>query len=409
MSAGPRPKRATAGGSQSALRQANERRVLDALRTLGPSSQATLARATGLSRQTVHNLVGALTANGDARVGAGANGREVLVSLRAETGVVIGVDVEYEMARAVLIDLPTGSRTDGKPAPLSATRAAAAHDIDVIVGLVEELMASCDVTRADVRGVGVSLPQPYDSRKKALAPSPLMPGWAAEPIVPILSERLGVDVIAENDANAAALAEAKWGAGRDCPDLVYVMAAYGVGAGVVSGGTLFRGGTGMAGEIGHVTLDDRGPVCTCGKRGDLSSLASGRALVSQMRALGETEATLGGLITAARSGDLLASRLVADAGRYFGLALAHVVGILAPSRIVLGGPLAAAGEVLTEPIAAALRDMVVDPIGGGTDLACSALGADAALLGAVALVFEAQAIGTDSLPSWVRVGSEHAT
>ena len=85
-----------------------------------------------------------------------------------------------------------------------------------------------------------------------------MPGWAAEPLVSVLERRLGIEVIAENDANTAALAELKWGAGRDCADLVYVMAAYGIGAGIVSGGHLFRGGTGMAGEIGHVTIDDRG-------------------------------------------------------------------------------------------------------------------------------------------------------
>jgi len=364
-------------------------------------SQAMLARTAGLSRQTVHNVVHALTVTGQVHVDQGANGRETLVSLRATTGVVIGVDLRYDVARAVLIEFPGGTRTDTEPTLLSAARDAATEDIDAIVRLVERLMADGGVTPADVLGLGLSLPQPYDARTRLIAPTPLMPGWAAEPVVPLLAERLGVAVVAENDANAAALAEARWGAGRDCADLVYVMAAYGLGAGIVADGRLFRGGTGMAGEIGHVTIDDRGPVCTCGKRGDLSSLASGRALVNQMRALGDTRATLDEIIASARAGEVLSSRLIADAGRYIGMALAHVVGMLAPSLVVLGGPLAAAGNVITDPIAAALGDMVIHPVVGGTRLEVSALGDDAALLGAVALVAEPYGVGTEASPSWL--------
>ncbi|MGY1815168.1 ROK family transcriptional regulator [Blastococcus sp. SYSU D00820] len=401
MITGVRSSASPDGGSQTALRQANERRVLEALQSAGAMSQATLARATGLSRQTVNNVVRALTAAGDVEVTAGANGRETQVSLRATVGAVIGVDLGYQTARAALVEFPGGRRTD-RQVGLSAAREAASDDVDAIVGLVEELMAVRGATTEDVLGLGLSIPQPYDARTRRIAPTPLMPGWAAEPLVQVLTERLGIEVVADNDANAAAVAEAKWGAGRDCPDLVYVMAAYGLGAGIISDGRLFRGGTGMAGEIGHVTIDDRGPVCTCGKRGDLSSLASGRALVGQMRALGDTSTTLDGLIAGARSGEVFASRLIADAGRYIGMALAHVVGILGPSRVVLGGPLAAAGGVLSDPIEAALGDMVISPMSGRTELVRSPLDADAALLGAIALVVEAQGIGTEALPSWAR-------
>ena len=389
------------GSSQAALRLANERRVIEALRNGGATSQASLARTTGLSPQTVHNAVRSLVSAGEVEVGAGANGRETLVSLRASTGVMIGVDIGYSQVRAVLVDVADDTRTDAAPALLQGGREAAQDDAETIISLIDGLLADSGVVASEVLGVGVSIPQPLDARTQVIAPTPLMPGWVGEPVLDMLSQRLGVDVIAENDANAAALAEMRWGVGRECQDFVYVMAAYGLGAGIVSGGQLFRGGTGMAGEIGHITIDDRGPVCTCGKRGDLSALASGRALVNQLRALGDTETDLEELILKARSADVLAARLIADSGRYIGMALAHVVGILAPSRIVLGGPLSEAGLAFSEPIRAALRDMVITPIVGGTELVDSGLGTDAALLGAVALVVESKGIGIDALPAWL--------
>ena len=401
MRSGQPSERVRTGSSQAALRLANERRVLEALRTGGAASQASLARTTGLSPQTVHNAVRSLVSVGEVEVGAGANGRETLVSLPAATGVMIGLDIGYSHVRAVLIDVADSTRTDTGPALLHGGREAAEADAQTIVSLVDDLLADCGVTASDVLGVGVSIPQPLDARTQVIAPTPLMPGWVGQPILDMLSKRLEVDVVAENDANAAALAEMRWGIGRECQDFVYVMASYGLGAGIVSGGQLFRGGTGMAGEIGHITIDDRGPVCTCGKRGDLGALASGRALINQLRALGDTETDLEKLISKARSADVLAARLVAESGRYIGMVLAHVVGILAPSRIVLGGPLSEAGPVFSEPIEAALRDMVITPVVGGTELADSGLGQDAALLGAVALVVESKGIGIDALPSWL--------
>jgi len=402
MSAGNPPRPAPPGGSQAVLRRANERRVLEALRSGGAASQAALARSTALSRQTVNNLVRSLAETGDVEVSAGANGRETLVSLRAATGAMIGVALGYGEARAVLVDLPSGARTDAVPAPLDGGREAASDDVDVIVSLIEGLLTDCGVTASDVLGLGVSVPQPLDARTQVMAPTPLMPGWADGSLLEVLSQRLGIAIVAENDANAAALAELRWGVGRECTDFVYVMASWGLGAGIIAGGQLFRGGSGMAGEIGHITIDDRGPVCTCGKRGDLGALASGRALVNQLRTLGDSDASLERLIHEARSGDVLATRLIADSGRYIGMALAHVVGILAPERIVLGGPLSDAGPVFSDPIAAALRDMVITPVAGGTELADSQLGADAALLGALALVIESTGIGTEAVPAWLR-------
>lgn len=392
-------------GSQSALRRANADRVLQALRTGGPSSQAAVARATSLSRQTVGNAVRSLVDEGRVVVEAGANGRETLVRLRPVTGAVIGVDIGYREAHAVLVHLPEGTRVDSSRMVLSGGREAADDDALLIVQLIDDLLAESGFSPDEVLGVGVSLPQPIDAANKLISATPVYPGWAGVPIMGLLARRFGTSVVVENDANAAALAELTWGAGRGRADFVHVMAAYGIGAGIVSRGELFRGGTGMAGEIGHITIDDRGPVCVCGKRGDLGALASGRALVNQLRSIGDHDTSMEQLVAHAREGEVRATRMIAESGRWIGMAVAHLAGILAPELVVVGGPLAEAGDVLLDPVRAALRDMVITPRAGGPQLARSRLGPDAPVLGAVALVLQDQGLEIEHRPTWIPAAS----
>jgi predicted NBD/HSP70 family sugar kinase len=189
----------------------------------------------------------------------------------------------------------------------------------------------------------------------------------------------------ENDANLGALAEIVWGAGRGCSELLYVKAASGVGAGLVLNGRLYEGHAGTAGEIGHITIDETGPVCRCGNRGCLEVYAAAEAVLEPLRRRHGPKLTLRQVIALAQEGDLGCQRVIADAGRSLGLAIAGTCNLLAPERVIVGGELANAGAILLDPLRtvvsrSAIASLRETPVHGGV------LGERAEVLGAVALV-----------------------
>ena len=168
-----------------------------------------------------------------------------------------------------------------------------------------------------------------------------------------------VPVTVENTANLGALGELRSGALQGVDNGVFVKLSYGVGAGLILGGELFRGSTGTAGEMGHLTIDEDGPVCRCGNRGCLETYIGSHALLDALRTTHE-RLTLRDLVTHALDGDVGCRRVLQDAGRHLGVALAGLVNLVNPSVVVLGGELAAVGEVITEPAAGRAR-AVRDP------------------------------------------------
>jgi predicted NBD/HSP70 family sugar kinase len=177
-----------------------------------------------------------------------------------------------------------------------------------------------------------------------------------------------------------------YGVGRGVRDLVYVKAASGIGAGVVIGGRLHHGATGIAGEIGHVHVESGGRVCRCGNRGCLETVAAAPALLALLRESHGEDLALGDLLELARDGDLGTRRVLADAGRAIGRALADACNILNPELIVFGGELAAAGEPLLEGVREALARYALPAAVAATRVTEGELGDRAGVLGALALV-----------------------
>ena len=165
-----------------------------------------------------------------------------------------------------------------------------------------------------------------------------------------MSDRLSLPVRVDNDANLGALAEHVWGAGDGVDDMIYLKLATGIGAGLVLGGRLYVGVGGTAGEIGHTIIDEHGPVCRCANRGCLETLASGAATVDLLRPTLGDDLTLGRVVELTLEGHPAATRVVADAGRHIGRAVANLVNLLNPSRVVVGGEMAACGDVLLDPL-----------------------------------------------------------
>jgi predicted NBD/HSP70 family sugar kinase len=204
---------------------------------------------------------------------------------------------------------------------------------------------------------------------------------------------LRLPVRVENDANLGALAEIVWGAGRGCCDVVYVKVASGVGAGLVLDNRIYRGFGGTAGEIGHITVDEAGPICRCGNRGCLEVFAGADGLLEPLRRHRDGPLTLRAAIALAAEGDAGAQRAIADAGRALGLAVAGVCNLLAPQRVIVGGELAQAGDVLLTPMRDCVRRSAIASA-RQTPISAGVLGERAEVLGAVALVLRESGRGT---------------
>ena len=238
------------------------------------------------------------------------------------------------------------------------------------------MLGEAGVSRADVIGVGLGLPGPIDMRSGRVGSSSILPGWVGVRAAEALASRLDLPVQVDNDANLGALAELHWGAAAGYRNAAYLKVSTGIGAGLIVDGRLFHGADGMAGEIGHTIIQEQGPFCRCGKRGCLETLAGAAALVELLQATHGAELTTQQLLDAAAAGDSAARRVLADAGRYIGTAVATLCDLLNPELIVVGGELSAAGDVLLDPlreqvhrhaIPATARELEIVPRRPGTE------------------------------------------
>lgn len=368
--------------STAALRAANARRVLDALRR-GPASQAELARRTGLAPATVSAIVRTLTAAGSVDVSVGtSNGRRANEVRLGGGPLAAGIDLDHRHIRVVVGAGPVlAERFVRLDADLSA-----AEGIDTAVRLLEEALRESGRDR--LAAVALGLPAPVDARTGEVGSSSILPNWVGVRAEDVLRERLGLPVVVDNDSNLGALGEMTWGASAGKRDSAYIKASTGIGAGLVIAGELFRGRAGTAGEIGHTTIDENGPVCRCGNRGCLEMLAGVPILLRLLeQAYGRT-LTLADAIARAQAGDPGCVRVIADAGRHIGVAAANLANLLNPEVIVVGGELAQAGDLLLEPLRTVVRRYAIPSAASLAEVVTTQLGDRAEALGALALALQ---------------------
>ncbi|MFF2025208.1 ROK family protein [Streptomyces sp. NPDC058171] len=398
-------------GSQSSLHRANLERVVRAVRRAGSLTQAEIARTTGLSAATVSNIVRELRDQGKVQVTpTSAGGRRARsVSLNGDAGIVIGVAVGRthlrvavgNQAHQVLAEEveSLGPGHEVLPGPATDRPGTTPYGLDRAAELVERLIEKTGVDRTRISGVGLGVPGPVDVVTGTVGPTVGLPGWADARPAEDLGARLGLPVHLDNDANLGALGELVWGSGRGVRDLAYVKVADGVGAGLVIGGRLHRGPGGTAGEIGHLTLDESGPVCRCGNRGCLETFTADRHVLPLLRATHGDGLTTAAVVRLARDGDPGCRRVIADVGRHIGTGVASLCNLLNPSRIVLGGDLAEAGELLIGPVREAVGRYAVPSAARQLTILPGALGDRAELLGALALALDAMGDPTLTDPS----------
>ncbi|WP_254886146.1 ROK family transcriptional regulator [Streptomyces sp. NA02950] len=373
-------------GSQSSLHRANLERVVRAVRMAGSLTQAEIARSTGLSAATVSNIVRELKDGGTVEVTpTSAGGRRARsVSLSGDAGIVVGVDFGHTHLRVAVGNLAHQVLAE-ESEPLDVD-ASAAQGLDRAEQLVSRLIAATGLRQDKVVGVGLGVPAPIDVETGTLGSTAILPGWAGTNPRDDLAQRLGVPVHVDNDANLGALGELVWGSGRGVADLAYIKVADGVGAGLVISGQIYRGPGGTAGEIGHITLDESGPVCRCGNRGCLETFTAARYVLPLLYSSHGMDLTVERMVQLAREGDPGCRRVIADVGRHIGSGVANLCNLINPSRMVLGGQLAEAGELVLAPIRESVARYAIPSAARQLSVMPGALGGRAEVLGALALV-----------------------
>jgi glucokinase len=262
-----------------------------------------------------------------------------------------------------------------------------------VVALAQE---ACAGMRDSVSAMGVGCGGPMYYLEGIVSPL-FIPAWQAFPLRVRLSEAFGLPVTLDNDANAFALGEVLFGAGRGVRHLLGMIVSTGVGGGIVMNGRIFHGATGNAGHIGHVIVSAEGPRCSCGAVGCLTAYASGTGLVARARfgiadgiatslaRLPDVALTGQAIAKAAASGDPFAMRLMVEAGTALARGIVDAASLLDLERVVLGGGLAQAGELLLTPLRAEVRERARLPFTRDLEICLGALGREAGVIGAAAL------------------------
>jgi glucokinase len=311
---------------------------------------------------------------------------------------IVGVDLGGTQIRAAL--------TDGEGNILRRTSCLtlAEEGVESVIGRIKgaiyEVMESTE--RGQVQGIGIVAPGPSDPRQGIIIEAPNLSGWINIPLKALVEEEFGPPVVVGNDANLAALAEQRFGAGQGVADLIYITVSTGIGGGVIIDNRLLLGAQGLAAEIGHQTIEARGPRCNCGNVGCLEVLAAGPAIARRARELitSGIETSIADLVggdldrisakevnQAAQAGDPVAIEVFRQAGFYIGVGIVNLLHLFNPSLIIIGGSVAKAGDLLFEPIRATVRERAMASYyWEHTPIVPAALGDDVGLLGAVALV-----------------------
>ena len=276
--------------------------------------------------------------------------------------------------------------------------------LEVITATVLAALHDARVPAGEIVGVGVGAPGPLNPDSGIVFEAPNLSGWRDVPLKDSLEARLSLPVFVEHDATAAALGEWWRGAGRGVHDLIYLTVGTGIGGGIIIGDQVVHGVTGTAGEVGHMTIDVNGPPCPCGRStGCLEALASGRAIARMAReaisagkrtqilaiAGGDAESVEAEHVEqAARAGDPVAREIFSRAATYLGVGVANLLNLLNPARVIIGGGVSKAGDLLFDPVRRIARQRAFERPGRDAEIVPAALGDDSGPVGVAAVALQ---------------------
>ncbi|MDF2713449.1 MAG: sugar kinase [Paenibacillus sp.] len=388
-------------GSFQLMKSLNRSLVLTTIRNEGPISRADIAKRIALTPPTVTNIVNELLEEKfvvESEVGASSGGRKpILLKLNSQSFSIIGIDVGGNTIKSLLTDLDANiireNRRSMPPRPDAETFLAELHQS------VSDLIGSAGSDRP-VIGIGIGMHGLVNPEEGVSVFAPNLHLRNVN-IRDSLEGAFGLPVYVENDVVAMALGEQWFGGGQETDHFICVNIGVGVGAGIILNRQIFRGSSYSAGEIGHTTVDLNGPRCNCGNYGCLQTLVSGLAIAESVQneialgrrsklqpsASGNLQSITGELVCeAAKEGDELAVEAFRKAGRLLGIGLTNMIHTLNPQKIILGGGVAQAGTLLTEPLAETVKERALESSVRHLKIETSRLGNRATAIGAVTIV-----------------------
>jgi len=381
------------------VKSINKHTVLDLIRfSPAGTSRVEIARRMGLTRAAVTSIVNDLMQTGIIREAGGINvhnGRPpVVLEIDPTRGFVVGIDFGATHLTILVADLGAHILQEAE-IPININDGPQAC-IDQANHLLRELLAKAGRELTDINAIGVGVPGPIVSDAGMVLAPPIMPGWDRFPIRDTLVKMWGCPVSLSNDSELGALGEWAAGAGRGEQNLAYIKIGTGIGAGLLLEGQIYRGVTGSAGEIGHLTIEENGPLCACGNHGCLEAIAGGRAIAQQAREIAQKDQrtelanikpiesiTARDVASAARLGDLAAQQILNRAGTYVGIAIAGVVNMFNPGMVIIGGGVAQSGDILLEPIRLAVQRRSLPAATRAVRITTAMLGRRSSSMGAI--------------------------
>ncbi|MBN9142143.1 MAG: ROK family transcriptional regulator [Micrococcales bacterium] len=374
-------------GSQTSLREANRGRIVDAVKKHGGLTQVELAGATGLSPATVSNIVKELSESGVLSTSKSMRSgrRAQYVTLAHASGLVCGIHFSQRHLRIALADSSLTVVSEHEM-PLARDHRSD-NEIRRVGMLVADMLDNVSAERDELLAVAVAVSAPMDAASGMVARPGILRGWEGIAIGDAVERTLRVPVVVDNSSNLSALAEHRLGALRGQDDAMFIEASDGIGAGILVGGRGYRGASGSAGEFGHMVIVENGPLCRCGNLGCLEAIAGGDAVVEGLKSH-YSGLKLSDVIVRAMAGDDVCIRAIADAGAHIGVAAANVASMFDPARMVIGGHLARAGELLLGPIRQVVDRSLATRLAPAPEIVAGQLGPRAALVGALSTAAE---------------------
>ncbi|MCF2937716.1 ROK family protein [Paenibacillus alkaliterrae] len=338
-------------GDLALIKKINTSIVLEAVLKHAPLSRAQISELTGLNKATVSSLVQDLIDSHlvlEIGPGQSSGGRKpVILLFNGTAGYAVGIDLGVNYIRGLLVDLEGNVIAEHQ-------RSLKKHDAAFTLGQLEEciglLMNEAPESPYGIVGIGVGVPGIVDDKGAILFAPNLK--WREVPLQKQLEERFGIPVTIDNEANAGAQGEQKYGAGRGIPNQIYVSVGIGIGTGIILNKELYKGGSGFSGELGHLSIEYDGKPCSCGNRGCWELYASENALLERAAPLGFE--SLEELLLAASAGDERVRGLIRSIGDYLGAGIANIVNVFNPNVVIIGNRMSRAAEWLEPAVQAAV-------------------------------------------------------
>ena len=385
---------------------ASEKELIDLVRKNGEFSKADLVAFTDYSRTKITSCIESLLnkkiliTNNVTEYSGGRRSRTF--SLNGSQGLVAGVDIG-----ATSIDLAIADFSGKSLARYSEPALVKDGPIKVLgraCSVLEKMLKENDLSPEKMNGIGIGVPGPVDFSVGTLVSPPIMPGWDRYPIIQTVQQWFpSANVVVDNDVNVMALGEINQGAGKGIDNLIFVKIGTGIGAGIICEGNIYRGFSGCAGDIGHISVNKSGPLCHCGNRGCLETYAGGPAIAE--RALMAAQAGKSPILLkhyemngkalhsedvgdAAREGDALAIEVIRESGQFVGDVLAGLVNFFNPEMIVIGGGVRNLGNLLLSSIRQTVLNRSTSLATRDLHIVFSEIGPDAGVIGAVNLAMD---------------------